>query len=113
MIEPEQQRKTPAKKVQEELLQKQDGRCLYCSRMFGTYVPDLKNPVHLVRLKIHWDHMVPYSYQQNNSGTNFAACCHQCNLLKGALVFPSIEEASVYLTAEIKAKTKPGMPGVP
>jgi hypothetical protein len=96
VVEPEQVRRLPPVQERRLILQEQENRCLYCERQFGTSVFRKQK---WVKLKLHWDHMVPFSYQQNNSVSNYAAACHLCNLFKSAMIFQTLEEARIYLQA--------------
>lgn len=94
MSSPEQRRRLPPVNQRKEILQAQDHRCLYCERMFGSTVTRHHRKI---RLKINWDHFVPYAYSQNNAAYNFAAACHVCNQLKSSLMFQTVHEAQIYL----------------
>lgn len=83
---------TKAKK--KDILNEQNFSCFYCRRRFGSLA---KRGKKLIRLRINWDHIVPYSYSFNNSAENFVAACHICNSLKSDYVFNSLEEAQVFL----------------
>lgn len=103
MCEPSQRRTKPSPQAQKALLETQDHKCLYCERPFGIrayYKNRLRN------LKLEWDHLVPYSYQQDNADLNFAAVCHICNAIKGAMMFQTIEQARLYVQHEWEQKSK-------
>lgn len=93
-IEAEPKRRRPAKSDQDLQMLKQEGKCFYCHLSLGSYVLRNGNPV---RLRLNWDHQVPYSYSQNNQGSNFVASCHVCNGIKSAFVFKTEEEARIYV----------------
>jgi hypothetical protein len=63
-------RKRPAVKTQKEILTQQQYRCLYCNIKFGDYY--FKN-THMKISKLAWDHLVPFSYLQDNPYFNWAA----------------------------------------
>lgn len=94
-------RQRPSAKMQQSILNEQDYRCLYCFRRFGSVV--YRNGK-TVKLRIHWDHQVPWSYGQNNQPSNFAAACHVCNGIKWAHIFKSIEEIRIYVEAKWREK---------
>lgn len=87
-------RRQPTEEEKRQILEAQENRCLYCQRLFGSAVI---RKVKLLWLKVTWDHLVPFSYGQNNNGYNFAASCQICNGLKGSLMFATIDEARTYV----------------
>lgn len=95
IIEPEGHRKHgPPKAEQEALLTAQGYRCLYCDKRLGSTAWYKGKRV---VLKLHWDHVIPYEYGQNNDVSNFVAACHVCNHWKSDFVFNSLEEIQVYV----------------
>src|SRR3990167_4072035 len=87
ITEPVYIRRRPSARLQSLILETQDFRCLYCLRRFGA--PYKKGDrTYLARLS--WDHLTPFSYQQDNSFENFAAACTRCNGWKSDLVFRDI-----------------------
>lgn len=82
-------------------LEAQDWRCFYCERGFGAKVWRGSN---FIELRVEWDHMVPYSFNQNNGASNFVAACRVCNALKSDRMFQSVDAAKVYLNAAWKEK---------
>lgn len=86
-------RRRPNKKIQTQILKLQDNKCLYCKMEFNT--PYLKNGKVLFT-KIHFDHLVPYSYSQTNKCV-FVAACNICNGIKYNKMFNTIEEVSNYV----------------
>ena len=93
-FEPENRRKLPPPKYRKEQLKRQEGRCLYCERMLGTQV--VRNS-RLVKLKTQWDHVLPYSFSQDNREINFVAACHICNSYKSSRVFQTLEQARIFI----------------
>lgn len=96
MSEPALIRRQPSEGEKRQILEMQENRCLYCLKTFGSPVIRKEK---LIWLKVTWDHVVPFSYSQNNNVSNFAAACHVCNGLKGSLVFATIEEARTYISS--------------
>ena len=94
ICEPEFRRSVPTREMQKLILKIQQGCCFYCDRMFNSTVI-----VHhrKRKLKLCWDHLVPFAYSQNNNTENFVAACHLCNSWKSDRVFQTIEEAKVFL----------------
>ncbi len=105
--QPAHHRKPVPRKIKRELLKMQDHRCFYCEREFETCVYRGNK---VFRLRIDWDHMVPFAYSQNNYPWNYVAACHVCNRLKSSLCFRSIDEAKVYLANRWKEKGYSDMP---
>lgn len=101
--EPEQHRSIPPPGVRKDILALQANCCFYCDREFGSRIY-LKRK--MIRLKLQWDHLVPYSYSQNNQTDNFVAACHKCNVWKGALMFQTIEDARVFLASKWESKDR-------
>jgi len=99
--EPEQRRKAPPLKERQKQLEDQHYRCFYCSRSFDSTV--YRNGK-AVRLKVHYDHMIPYSLTQDNSVSNFVAACHVCNGIKTDFCFHTVEEAQIYIQGRWKEK---------
>lgn len=94
MVEAEGRRKIPSPIYKRAQLEYQENKCFYCNVHLGGYA--FKNG-RAIKLKIHWDHLVPYSYSQNNKPVNFVASCHICNMLKHSLMFQTTEEARAYV----------------
>lgn len=99
--EPEQHRKLPPKRLRDAQLEAQGHRCLYCERVFGSHV---WRKGKRIRLKINWDHLVPYSLTQDNSANNFVAACHICNLLKSDHCFQTVDQARVHILMQWEKK---------
>ena len=85
------------------ILEEQDHRCVYCQRLFGSYVFRSTDPKPR-QLKIHWDHFVAWSQSLNNQSSNFVAACQLCNGLKSDKFFIDIVSAREYINARLKAK---------
>lgn len=79
---------------QKLILETQNYNCFWCDRSFGIAV---KLGRRQRVLKIHWDHMIPWAYDQNDSVSNFVAACSVCNMWKSSLVFQTIEQCRIYL----------------
>ena len=101
MSNPEGTRRLPTRSARNEKLKRQENRCFYCDRLFGNHI--FKNGK-LHRLRVHWDHTVPFSYSQDNRADNFVAACNVCNLLKHDKLFTTAEEARAYLAEAWKRK---------
>lgn len=87
-------RHKPNKKTKEYLLAIQGNACLYCEKSFNSFTYRNYKPV---KLKLNWDHLIPYSYNQNNWHENWCAACHICNGIKSNKMFETIEECRNYI----------------
>lgn len=92
--EPDQRRRVLPASVKRAKLEAQHHRCFYCDRSFGSLVHRRGKSM---RLRVHYDHMVPYAYSQDNEADNFVAACHVCNSLKHAFYFNTLDEAQLFL----------------
>ena len=102
---PEAVRRLPSLEQRTKQLELQEHSCFYCFRLLGSYVCRTKNETNRwTRLRLHWDHQVPYVLTQNNQMSNFVASCHVCNGIKAAFLFQTIEEARIYVQAKRKEK---------
>src|ERR1035437_3974933 len=95
IFQPEPRRRQPKPTHKKRILDEQGFRCLYCERSFGAVV---ERNGKSVKLKINWDHQVPYSLSQNNMNDNFVAACQICNNMKHNHVLQTLDEARVSLT---------------
>lgn len=84
-------RKRPPKWLRDAVLEEQHNKCLYCGREFGMQCENGD----FIHVKIHWDHVIPFSYNGNNY--DFVAACPRCNIRKGARVFGSAAEVRAFL----------------
>ena len=94
-------RRSPGKRERTRILERQGNACLYCERPFGT--PFLRQG-RLGHLRLHWDHVIPFSYSLKNDADNFVAACHVCNLIKGDLMFNTLYLARKYINNRIARK---------
>lgn len=86
-------RARPKGAVADAILAEQGNVCLYCDKEFGGRVWYHGK---MRFIEIAWDHMVPWSYSQNNRAENFAASCQFCNGWKSNRMFSTLEEAREY-----------------
>jgi len=98
---PQNKRRIPPKHLQKVILAEQGHVCLYCERSFGTSV---YRRGRRVKLKLNWDHKVPFSWSQNNGMLNFAAACQLCNRMKGDKVFYTLEATIRFLDQKREEK---------
>ena len=95
--QPEQSRRIPSPAAKQACLIRQDNKCLYCNRTFGSHTTYNKQ---LVVIGVEWDHFIPYALLQDNTTTNYVAACQICNGFKGDRCFQTVEEAQIYLQAQ-------------
>lgn len=95
-------REKPSRAEQARILSEQSNVCLYCEMRFGRSVWSAAGKE--IVLRVEWDHLIPFSYAQNNKVGNFCAACHICNRLKGALMFQTLEEARIHVTQKWEEK---------
>lgn len=94
-------RRIPSKHRQAQILELQQNKCLYCDKPFGTiYVRKGK----LLFTKIHFDHLVPYSYTQSCKDSEFVAACNICNNIKSNKMFETVEEVFHYVNYNRKKR---------
>lgn len=98
---PEDRWRLPHRKIRMQILADQANLCFYCFCRFGSLV---KRRNRLFRVRLVWDHQIPYVLLQNNQPGNIVAACRVCNGIKGAMVFQTIEEARLYVQARREAK---------
>ena len=84
-------------KTRIKILKEQSHRCFYCRC-------DLENSWYITRkakrpkkIKIHFDHVVPWTYSEDDSVVNMVATCNLCNSYKGTRVFNSLKQLKEYL----------------
>jgi len=89
-------RRQPTAEEKRLILDLQENRCLYCQKRLGSAVIRKGK---LTWLRVTWDHLVPFSYGQNNNAINLVAACQICNGIKGSLMFATVEEARAYIVS--------------
>jgi hypothetical protein len=87
------------KEMRERILTAQENRCFYCFREFGQFYRNQKTKDRLIRLTVQWDHLVPFSWlnDDGNVNNNFVASCRTCNNIKGSILFQTVEDARIYV----------------
>lgn len=94
----------PTALAQQFILKTQKDRCFYCGLKLLEWYHDGK----FARQRdIHWDHVSPWSYTRNNNNDNFVAACRECNGIKSAKVFTTLEEAANHVRERRKKKKLP------
>lgn len=74
------------------ILRHQLRQCIYCGHVFGK------------RARVEYDHFIPFAFSGDNNKLNIIAACRECNRIKSASLFSSIEEARVYILNERERK---------
>ena len=94
-------RKGPGAATRKRILNFQDHRCAYCLKRFGATVWRRNREI---KLRVEWDHAVPYSYSCSNLDSNFVASCQVCNGIKASRLFSSVEDVAIYVNEQREAK---------
>ena len=92
-------RKYLAKKTKDSIIENQQFCCFYCGHYFDIVV---RYNNKLVTLVPHFDHIVPFSYDQNNNVSNLIAACNLCNLWKSNRIFSNLEDIQIYVKEKYK-----------
>jgi hypothetical protein len=69
-----------SEKLREEILERDAFMCAYCDQWADSI-----------------DHIIPYSYCQNNDKDNLVACCMDCNLIANDKIFESLSAKRGYI----------------
>jgi 5-methylcytosine-specific restriction endonuclease McrA len=96
-------RKKPGRKAKKNLLEQFNYSCVYCERRFDTFV-EMAGKMH--RIRLNWDHQIPFSYSYNNNSENFLPACNFCNGWKSNRIFQTIDEVKVYVNQKWEKQTK-------
>lgn len=94
--ETEGRRRLIPRAIRREILRHQNHQCVYCGISLNRK-----------KVRIEFDHFVPFCESQNNNKHNFVASCSRCNSMKSALIFNSIEEARIYIYGRREEKGLP------
>ena len=87
-------RRLPSARKRREQIEAQGDRCLYCDRRFDTWVT---RKAQVIRLRVCWDHVLPFAYGRDNRDINFVAACQVCNGFKSDLMFADLDAARIYV----------------
>jgi 5-methylcytosine-specific restriction endonuclease McrA len=94
-------RQPPPKRDRDRILREQGYSCLYCMGRFGTRV---YRKAKELRLRVNWDHLVPWSLTQDNRPKNYVAACQVCNGIKADHIFATVSEARAYVAVQAQKK---------
>ena len=83
------------------ILEDQEYCCYYCLVPFSF---EVERHGKLIKRKIEFDHLVPFSYLNNNDKENLVASCDICNKLKYSMCFQTTDEARIYLQEKRESK---------
>ena len=81
-------------KLKKVLLEQQQNCCYYCYQEMGKACYFKKK---VIALRPELDHVLPYSYKQDNSNSNIVVACQVCNSVKGSKVFDSMDMLVAYI----------------
>jgi 5-methylcytosine-specific restriction endonuclease McrA len=96
MVAGERRRRPLPKRLKKEILDRQDGKCIYCGRAFGEPYWDKKsNKVRATRA--NFDHFFPWASGRQSPPENYVAACGACNRTKSDFVFETIEAARKFV----------------
>lgn len=108
VIEAKTKRYRPSARIQKEIIEKQNNKCYWCGRDFST--PIVKNDK-IKFLKKHWDHVIPYAYEQRNRDENWVLSCNICNLFKSSFLFETETKCREYINNKWGEYLRKGMIG--
>ena len=94
MSQPCQKRQHIRKRDKREILEKQGNKCIYCEYEFGSVV---MRGVRTFILHPHFDHFIPFAYNQNNKVNNMYAACQICNSFKSNIMLSNIANARAFI----------------
>jgi hypothetical protein len=94
-------RHLPPIAARRERLRIQENKCFYCLNTFGMRVLRGRQ---ILRLRLEWDHLLPFAYAQDNSSANFVAACYICNRMKSDKLFKTTDEVRSYVAQKWKQK---------
>lgn len=97
MVTGEAKRSYLSPKEKEEILELQENKCFYCECDLNNswYISNrTKNPK---PIKIHFDHIIPWTYSRETIKHGMVATCHICNLIKSSKHFGNEIEAREYI----------------
>lgn len=100
----ESQRSAIPKKIMEEILDEQKYRCIYCDRDLKQKFVWRKDKGRYGRLKIHFDHFVPWISSGDNNKHNLYASCNLCNQIKSDRHFIDVASAKIFILERLKQK---------
>jgi len=88
-------RRPVSRKLREQIRNRQENKCYWCGRIFGSYY--VRNNKKVTKLKMHVDHNEPYSFNRRHEKGNLVGACNICNLFKSNKMFKTEKECREYL----------------
>lgn len=85
----------------ELILSEQNYSCYWCDIPFN-FTAKRKGKV--IKREITFDHVIPFSFGQNNHKYNFVASCHVCNGIKSNLMFDTEDALKIYIADRRRSK---------
>ena len=83
-------------KVRGEVLERQDGCCLYCGDRLDEPRWDSEKAAYVMPGYVV-DHFNPWCWDKDDRPDNLVASCRRCNSLKSDMVFRTVEDARRYI----------------
>jgi 5-methylcytosine-specific restriction endonuclease McrA len=83
-----------SEKSKQAILDRQDGKCYWCNRKFGSFI--YKNNK-IIKLSMCIDHVIPHSYCYHDGEKNLVGACNICNSFKSSKMFDSEKECREHL----------------
>lgn len=99
---PPQKRRPLTEFRKRKIIRDQGYKCIYCLQEFGS--THTRDGHESVTLSVEFDHLVPYSYSQDNSLRNMVAACQVDNGLKHNFHYKDLEQAREHLRQARKDK---------
>ena len=96
LTSPENSRLQLSKKQKDEILNAQNFECYYCDYSLKPY-------------KTHFDHVIPFAYNQNNNSDNIVASCNICNVHKLDKVFDDFDSMKQFIFECRQKRIKPAL----
>ena len=81
--------------ILDRIIKSQGDLCAYCLLPFGTVV-ETKRRGTVVQMPVG-DHFIPWVADGRTVESNIVASCSQCNMIKGSIVFDSLEAARLMI----------------
>ena len=87
--------------LKKKILDEQEFCCFYCLMPFNF---EVERKGKIIKREIEFDHLVPFSFINNDKRENLVASCNVCNRLKSSMCFQTVDEARVYLQERRESK---------
>jgi len=83
------ERKSISRELRKRILKRHDNKCEYCDKELTIRI-------------CYIDHFIPVHHAHDMGEHNLVPACRRCNLIKGARVFSSLEQAREYIKEKRK-----------